>query len=232
MSSTPYFYCRLYPPAPSECLTQFEPFIFQNSCQSSLEQLLRSLLRIFPPASLLSVSFLSSSVKRVIWKNYSPSGPIDFSRNGLPAFAVDFTVHIFVNHDPFIASAFLPELFARFPDSPQRLPAKVPPPDRPEASPTSMPQVLLRELYVDPRKGLGRHVVPEPISSSTTLRTLSSTLEREFWSESRPGCTFYYLSTTAHIKQTVPEQHDLPLLKLMQATSQIKLGNFTGRTMN
>lgn len=134
----------------------------------------------------------------------------------------DFTVHIFVNHDPFIASVFLPELFAGFPDSSWQLPPEISPPHRPEVIPTPIPQALVRKLLVDPRQGLGRHVFPEPISSSTTLRTLLSILEKEF-GVGRDLVVHFTIFPHWHMKHgTLPKWHDRPLpweIKLSEAAT-------------
>jgi hypothetical protein len=95
-----------------------------------------------------------------------------------------FTVHIFINHDPSIASVFLPDLFSNFPESAWRLPQEYATPSRPVESPGktpgNIPRHVLKELLTDPRKGLGRYIFNQPFPNSTKLGELSESLESEF----------------------------------------------------
>src|SRR5258708_6231423 len=64
----------------------------------------------------------------------------------VPAFS-DFTVHVFVNHDPFIASVLLPDLFSEFSESAWRLPQEIATPRRPEVPPKSHTTVCSPASY-------------------------------------------------------------------------------------
>ena len=58
---------------------------------------------------------------KVYKRNVSSWYPQVDSKMSAPTFS-DFTVHVFVNHDPFIAVVLLPDLFSEFSDSIWRLP--------------------------------------------------------------------------------------------------------------
>src|SRR6266498_4007102 len=111
------------------------------------------------------------------WPPFYKPGDESYKMSSSLAKPSDFTVHIFVNHGPFIASIILPDLFSDFPDSVWKLPQLIATPPRPAELPqpisSQISQSLLQELYADPRKGLGRYVFSDPLPSSTTLRELS-----------------------------------------------------------
>jgi len=96
-----------------------------------------------------------------------------------------FSVHVFVNHDPFLASVFLPDLFAKFPDSAWQPPKLVqfperPPPELANPAPGSgSPASIPRAPRLNERKSLGRHII-DALPGSTTIEDLSSIVERDF----------------------------------------------------
>lgn len=107
--------------------------------------------------------------------------PQDLSQVAAPKFMPSqFTVHVFISHDPSAAVGLLPDLFRDFPDSAWRLPQEIPTPPRPEIIPEEIPPEIIEELMAHPRDGLGRYVFLEPLSSSITTSQLSSLLEQEF----------------------------------------------------
>ena len=123
----------------------------------------------------------------------------------------DFSVHVFVNHDPFIASVLLPDLFSEFSDSVWRLPQEIATPPRPEVPPNPIPPSLFMELGASPRKGLGRHIFPDVVPSSTTLRELSESMEQEF-SLNRRLVAKFTIFPQGHLKDgSLPKWHDQPL---------------------
>jgi hypothetical protein len=130
--------------------------------------------------------------------------------NASPAFS-DYSVHIFVNHDPFIALVLLPDLFSEFSDSEWRLPQEIATPPRPEVPPNPMPASLYMELCASPRKGLGRHVFPDVVPSSTTLRELSERMEQEFGLNRRLVAKFTIFPQDYLDDGTLPKWHDQPL---------------------
>ena len=116
---------------------------------------------------------------KVYKRNVSSWYPQADSKMSTPTFS-DFTVHVFINHDPFIATVLLPDLFSEFSDSIWRLPQNIATPPRPEVPPNPIPQSLLQELLICPRSGLGRYVFSEVLPYSTSLHELSQSLEHEF----------------------------------------------------
>ena len=107
--------------------------------------------------------------------------PQDLSQMAAPKFIPSqFTVHVFISHNPSAAVGLLPHLFRDFPDSAWRLPQEIPTPPRPEIIPQPIPLELSKKLMVRARWGLGRYDFLEPLSSSITLSQLSSLLEQEF----------------------------------------------------
>jgi hypothetical protein len=130
--------------------------------------------------------------------------------NASPIFS-DFSVHVFVNHDPFIASVLLPDLFSQFSDSVWRLPQEIATPPRPEVPPNPIPPSLFRELWASPRKGLGRHIFPDVVPSSTTLRELSESIEQEFSLDRRLVAKFTIFPQEHLEDGTLPKWHDQPL---------------------
>lgn len=86
-----------------------------------------------------------------------------------------FTVHVFLNHDPMIARALLPDLFADFPESAWKLPPLVEFPRRPLEGPDAV-----AAMSANPRDVLGRYVLSEPVARGTTFLQLSGRVEREF----------------------------------------------------
>ncbi|KAK4443335.1 hypothetical protein QBC34DRAFT_212291 [Podospora aff. communis PSN243] len=89
-----------------------------------------------------------------------------------------FAVHIFVHHDPFLASVFLPDLFSEFPDTAWRIPQRIPFPPRPPPSQHEPARHIIPPA-VAPREGLGRHVLQQPVPGSMTLDELSNLVERD-----------------------------------------------------
>ena len=107
--------------------------------------------------------------------------PQDLSQMAAPkSIPSQFTVHVFISHDPSAAVGLLPDLFRDFPDSAWRLPQEIPTPPRPEIIPQPIPRDVSEKLMARPRWGLGRYDFLEPLSSSITLSQLSSLLEQEF----------------------------------------------------
>jgi hypothetical protein len=105
--------------------------------------------------------------------------PQDLSHIAAPKFIPSqFTVHVFISHNPSAAVGLLPDLFRDFPDSAWRLPQEIPTPPRPEIIPQLMPLELSKKLMVHARWGLGRYDFLEPLPSSITLSQLSSLLEQ------------------------------------------------------
>ncbi|KAK4448918.1 hypothetical protein QBC34DRAFT_426004 [Podospora aff. communis PSN243] len=111
-------------------------------------------------------------------------------------------VHLFVNHDPFLASVFLPNLSSHFPDTAWRLPPLIASPPRPAHATTPAPPIAAigydgrgllgnagayaaalaaapRPPIVHPRQGLGRCVLETPLPVSTTLEDLLAIIERD-----------------------------------------------------
>jgi hypothetical protein len=127
-----------------------------------------------------------------------------------PTFS-DFTVHVFVNHDPLIASVLLPDLFSEFPDPAWRLPQEIATAPRPEVPPSPIPQSLLQELRISPRSGLGRYVFPDVLPYSTTLRQLSQSLEQEFGLNLRLLAKFTIFPQGYLEDGTLSKWHDKPL---------------------
>lgn len=120
------------------------------------------------------------------------SAPITFSH---------FTVHVFINHDPSIASVYLPDFFSDFPDLAWRLPQEYATPPRPE----------IPDILIDPRKGLGRHIFHQPFPNSTTLRELFEGLESEFDLDRKFIARFTIFPQHYPEVGTYPEWHDKPL---------------------
>ncbi|KAH6673388.1 hypothetical protein B0J14DRAFT_700397 [Halenospora varia] len=125
----------------------------------------------------------------------------------------DFTVHVFISHDPFIAPIFLPDLFTEdeFPDTSWKLPPAIPPPARPEAGQAAMTGELTRELWIDPRAGLGRYILPKPIPASTTLQNVAEILEQEFGINRHLIAHFTIFPQFHQHDGTYPPWHDIPL---------------------
>lgn len=92
-----------------------------------------------------------------------------------PEDSSQFTVHIFLSHDPIIARALLPELFSDFPDSTWKLAPLIELPPRPRRRPERKDY-----FWEDPREVLGRYVFSKPVAGGTTLLQLSEKVEREF----------------------------------------------------
>lgn len=85
-----------------------------------------------------------------------------------------FSVHVFLNHDPYSAALFLPELFDGFPDSLWRLPPVRCAPARPTTKPSRYEFVP-----IEPRKALGRYVLERPLPRLATIQELSEVFEIE-----------------------------------------------------
>lgn len=86
-----------------------------------------------------------------------------------------FNVHVFLNHDPMIARALLPDLFTDFPESVWKLPPLVEFPRRPLEG-----RDAVAAMRANPRDVLGRYVLSEPVARGTTLLQLAEQVEREF----------------------------------------------------
>jgi hypothetical protein len=123
----------------------------------------------------------------------------------------DFTVHVFVNHDPFIASVLLPDLFSEFPESAWRLPQEIATPRRPEVPPNPIPESVVRQLMTRPRRGLGRLVFHDVVPYSTTLRELSLSLEQEFGLNRKLLAQFTIFPQGYQDDGTLPKWHNKPL---------------------
>ncbi|KAL2132012.1 hypothetical protein VTI74DRAFT_4318 [Chaetomium olivicolor] len=88
-----------------------------------------------------------------------------------------FTVHVFVNHDPFMASIFLPDFFSNFPESAWRLPQRIESRPRPKPGVRVNPEDL--PPWVDPREGLGRYVLSQFLRGTTTLQEVADVIEKQ-----------------------------------------------------
>ncbi|KAK3319653.1 hypothetical protein B0T19DRAFT_432821 [Cercophora scortea] len=135
-----------------------------------------------------------------------------------------FIIHIFINHDPFLASVFLPDLFSDFPDAAWRVPQRIPFPPRP--APPPAPQGAFdgaggayavpltpapRPPYVHPREGLGRHVFDDPLPGSTTLQELFAIIERDLGFASNFFAAFTIFPQDPSSSQPRSVWHDKPL---------------------
>jgi hypothetical protein len=90
-----------------------------------------------------------------------------------------FTVHIFIDHDPYLAAVFLPELFSTFPTSLW----KPPPLQVSRPRPTVEPDAGFRlgpdaGFRLPPRTP--RYILPRPVSASTALADVYTMFQQEF----------------------------------------------------
>jgi len=134
-----------------------------------------------------------------------------------------FTVHVFINHDPLIASVFLSDLFSGFPDSAWRLRQEYSTPARPERQESQLVrggQARLSNddrhqrdqlLQIDPRVGLGRHIFHQPFIASTALSELLPVLEAEFNLDRKLIGAFTIFPQYNLWEGGYPEWHNKPL---------------------
>lgn len=123
----------------------------------------------------------------------------------------DFTVQVFINHDPFIATVLLPNLFRDFPDSAWRLPQAVPVPARLEDDPTLPSGKVAPYVWLDERSGLGRYCLYDTASNSTTLLELLPLLEKEFDLNSTLLAHFTIFPQPYQENGTLSKWHEAPL---------------------
>jgi hypothetical protein len=125
-----------------------------------------------------------------------------------------FTVHIFLSHDPFIASMLLPELFADFPTSKWILPPTAEVPVRVKDG--QSPEDVLKHLSF--RETLGRYVMPASISASTSLQSLLTFFAKEFQidSEKLAQFTIFPQSNTAALWHDEPLPWNLSLSQIAE----------------
>lgn len=128
-----------------------------------------------------------------------PLGLPDLPRMPAPEEPSQFTVHVFLNHDPMIARSLLRDLFSDFPDSAWKLPPLVGLSPRPQERPTGY-----QSKWLDTRKVLGRYVFPEPLPGDLTLLQLSEKLEQEFAITKKYQAQFVLFPSSPSTKAHIP----------------------------
>jgi hypothetical protein len=111
-----------------------------------------------------------------------------------------FEVHIFINHDPYLASDFLPSLFNSFsfPDSLWKLPPFQPRQEEKE--------------WVSRRERLDRYILPTKLPSSTTISDLSTRISEELKITSKHQAYLtVFPASTVEMNGKWPEWHEKPL---------------------
>ncbi|KAK3390160.1 hypothetical protein B0H63DRAFT_519394 [Podospora didyma] len=132
-----------------------------------------------------------------------------------------FTVHVFIYHDPFLASVFLADLFSDFPDSAWRLPQLIATPPRPPPNPdviNGTPELAGRTEYppyVNPRRGVGRYILQQPLPGSTAVGEISDAIEKQF-SVAKKLHAYFTIFPQGHDYDQYPSSgfppwHDKPL---------------------
>ncbi|KAH8656017.1 hypothetical protein BGZ60DRAFT_567871 [Tricladium varicosporioides] len=139
--------------------------------------------------------------------------PMSETSSPSPRIPSEFTVHVFISHDPFIAPVFLPDLFTEtsFPDTLWKLPPAITPPARPERTQEGMTNEMTNAPWIDVRAAVGRYILANPVAGSTTLHALAETIEGEFGLSRETTAHFTIYPQFGAVDWTSSLWHDVPL---------------------